>query len=179
MVNAGELRQLEKGGSGPLPPAGHPSPGIPSSFHDPEVPSATTSAQATKGSADTRNPELFSMEDAEATVETLLLMEFADLGTLDQTVTCGKLRGNLVRALSRFVLLHGAPPGASTTCSVRTISSAEALGNSREPQRSLLCHAFEAEPASGKVTCQDVPLSSARPTGRCSCGDDSDDDGDE
>ena len=40
------------------------------------------------------------MEDAEATVETLLLMEFADLGTLDQTVTSGKLKGDLVRARS-------------------------------------------------------------------------------
>ena len=53
-------------------------------------------AQATKGSADSRKPELFCMEDADATVETLLLMEFADLGTLDQTVTSGKLQGDLV-----------------------------------------------------------------------------------
>ena len=106
LPNAGELRALDKGGSGPLLHAGPPSPGVPSSFHDPEVPSATTSAQATKGSDDTRNPELFSMEDAEATVETLLLMEFADLGTLDQTVTSGKLQGNLVRALPWSGLLH-------------------------------------------------------------------------
>ena len=43
------------------------------------------------------------MEDAEATVETLLLMEFADLGTLDQTVTSGRLRGDLVRARTSLV----------------------------------------------------------------------------
>ena len=100
VADAGELRGIERGGSGQLPPAGPPSPGVPPLPNAPEVSSTTTSAQATKGSDDTRNPELFCMEDAEATVETLLLMEFADLGTLDQTVTSGKLRGDLVRALS-------------------------------------------------------------------------------
>ena len=100
MPDAGELRGFERGGSGQLPPAGAPSPGVFPSPRAPEVSSTTTSAQATKGSDDTRSPELFCMEDAEATVETLLLMEFADLGTLDQTVTSGKLKGNLVRAQS-------------------------------------------------------------------------------
>lgn len=39
---------------------------------------------------------MLRLEDADATVETLLLMEYADLGTLDQTVTSGKLKGDLV-----------------------------------------------------------------------------------
>ena len=100
LTSAGELRALERGGSGPLPPAGPTSPGVNPASHAPEVPSTATSAQATKGSTDARNTELFCMEDAEATVETLLLMEYADLGTLDQTVTSGKLKGDLVRALT-------------------------------------------------------------------------------
>ena len=53
---------------------------------------------------------MFSLEDAEATVETLLLMEFADLGTLDQTVTSGQLKGDMVRA--RFGLADTMPASA-------------------------------------------------------------------
>lgn len=39
----------------------------------------------------------FSLEDADATVETLLLMEYADMGTLDQRIVQGGLKGDLVR----------------------------------------------------------------------------------
>ena len=38
-----------------------------------------------------------SLEDADATVETLLLMEFADLGTLDRRIVQGCLKEDLVR----------------------------------------------------------------------------------
>ena len=38
-----------------------------------------------------------SLEDADATVETLLLMEYADLGTLDRRIVQGRLKGDLVR----------------------------------------------------------------------------------
>ena len=80
---AEDLRALTRDRSGLIPP---------------EVPPATTSTAATKGSSHVPAPEIFRLEDAEATVETLLLMEFADLGTLDQTVTSGRLQGNMVSA---------------------------------------------------------------------------------
>ncbi|BDA50693.1 probable mitogen-activated protein kinase kinase kinase 12 at C-terminar half [Coccomyxa sp. Obi] len=40
-----------------------------------------------------------SLEDADATVETLLLMEYADLGTLDRRIVQGRLKGDLVPML--------------------------------------------------------------------------------
>ncbi|CAL8465124.1 g4659 [Coccomyxa elongata] len=40
-----------------------------------------------------------SLEDADATVETLLLMEYADLGTLDRRIVQGRLKGDLVSML--------------------------------------------------------------------------------
>ena len=73
------------------------APGVPPSQAS-SASAAATGTGATKGSSGVREPEMFSLEDAEATVETLLLMEFADLGTLDQTVTSGRLKGDMVRA---------------------------------------------------------------------------------
>ena len=73
------------------------SPGGPLSSHSSGVPSeAPTSAAATKGTSNAPDQDMLRLEDADATVETLLLMEYADLGTLDQTVTSGKLKGDLV-----------------------------------------------------------------------------------
>ena len=77
--------------------SGPVSPGIPLSPHSSEVLSeAPTSAAATKGTSNAPDQDMLRLEDADATVETLLLMEYADLGTLDQTVTSGKLKGDLV-----------------------------------------------------------------------------------
>ena len=136
VADAGELRGIERGGSGQLPPAGPPSPGVPPLPNAPEVSSTTTSAQATKGSDDTRNPELFCMEDAEATVETLLLMEFADLGTLDQTITSGKLRGDLVRALSCSIVQ------LPLFASMRFFGSTSCRSCRFSETRSILCSTF-------------------------------------
>ena len=73
------------------------SPGIPLSLHSSGVLSeAPSSAAATKGTSNAPDQDMLRLEDADATVETLLLMEYADLGTLDQTVTSGKLKGDLV-----------------------------------------------------------------------------------
>lgn len=73
------------------------SPGGPLSSHSSGVPSEVpTSAAATKGTSNAPDLDMLRLEDADATVETLLLMEYADLGTLDQTVTSGKLKGDLV-----------------------------------------------------------------------------------
>jgi hypothetical protein len=47
----------------------------------------------------TAEREPYSLEDADATVETLLLMEYADVGTLDQRIVQGRLKGDLVSAL--------------------------------------------------------------------------------
>ena len=92
------------------------APGVPPSQAS-TASAAATGTGATKGSSGVREPEMFSLEDAEATVETLLLMEFADLGTLDQTVTSGRLKGDMVRthavALQTgcFLAAEARPPG--------------------------------------------------------------------
>ncbi len=67
------------------------------SSHSSGIPSEDpTSTAATKGTSNVRDQDMLRLEDADATVETLLLMEYADLGTLDQTVTSGRLKGDLV-----------------------------------------------------------------------------------
>ncbi len=103
---AGEMRASVKD----VPPSAPPSPGGTPTSLSAKDPPASHSAAATKGSDAVCEPEIFRMEDAEATVETLLLMEFADLGTLDQTVTSGRLRGDLVRACTTLIHLIDPKP---------------------------------------------------------------------
>lgn len=79
-----------------MPPLSAPAPPAQAS----SASATSAGAAATKGSSGVHEPEMFKLEDAEATVETLLLMEYADLGTLDQTVTSGRLKGDMVRARS-------------------------------------------------------------------------------
>ncbi|CAK0758375.1 hypothetical protein CVIRNUC_002615 [Coccomyxa viridis] len=92
-AKSGDLGPPARQRSAPMPPLS--APGVPPSQAS-SASAAATGTGATKGSSGVREPEMFSLEDAEATVETLLLMEFADLGTLDQTVTSGRLKGDML-----------------------------------------------------------------------------------
>ena len=109
---AGEMRASVKD----IPPSAPLSSGGPPISLSIKEPPASHSAAATKGSDAVCEPEIFRMEDAEATVETLLLMEFADLGTLDQTVTSGKLRGDMVRARTSIVQMSNLQGDAEHGC---------------------------------------------------------------
>ncbi len=71
---------------------------MPAADNAPEGAAAGAGAEAAReGTLPRADREPFSLEDADATVETLLLMEYADVGTLDQRIVQGRLKGDLVR----------------------------------------------------------------------------------
>lgn len=66
----------------------------------PPVSGGSRREAAPAAAAPSSEVDKFSFEDADATVETLLLMEYADLGTLDQLMLQGRLKSDKVRLLS-------------------------------------------------------------------------------
>ncbi|KAK9917133.1 hypothetical protein WJX75_001207 [Coccomyxa subellipsoidea] len=89
----------------------------------------------------TAEREPYSLEDADATVETLLLMEYADVGTLDQRIVQGRLKGDLVSMLLCLIdvsagmsylhsigLLHSDLKGANVLLKSCAVTSSDPRG---------------------------------------------------